>query len=525
MPTLSLCPLVAVRLAWLLAIASICLLTSGLGPGSVVLGQTVGEDPAITHGVAAGDVTDHSAVIWARSNMPSQLVVAYALDGSGDDFAERAGGKAEEIGDFTAIDRLDGLQPGSRYRYRAWFQTDDAAGQPKRSEPVEGTFRTAPAVDSRSPVHFQFGGDVGGTDYCRPERGGYALFGQMAALEPDFVIGAGDMIYAAATCGPVHARGFPEVPGDFLSIKDPAVDWTNERQVREVFDAHWRYNLADSQVQRLYGRTALYQQWDDGDLGFDWGNGWPYRGQESRSQDSFESVLRIGRERFIAYSPMAPFPDEPLRLYRSFRWGRDIELFIVDTRSYRSWKDLLDTPENAKTMIGREQLAWLEKGLRSSNATWKIVSWCVPLSVGSDTWTSGSGNVDPSTTTGYRRELGAFFRFLDDQNLTNVVVVTGDTHQPTFFRYELDANGDGDEVVVHELMAGPFASGSGKSQLWLYDLDPTFKPRVLYGEGGFNNFGHAWTEMNADGLPHLRAEIRGPDGKPRPGSTIDLTPR
>ena len=508
----------------MLALSILGVALAGTGPTHAVQGLSAGTELGLTHGVAAGDVSAHSAVIWARSSAPARLVVEYAADAPGAAFVEREGGAAEEAGDLTAVAQLDDLVADTRYVYRARFQALDAAGQPVRSLPVEGGFRTAPEPESRRSIHFLFSGDVGSTNQCRAERGGYAIFGQMATLEPDFVIGAGDMVYADATCDPLNSRGFPEIPGDFPAISDPAVDWTDERQVREVFAAHWRYNRADSQVQRLLSRTALYQQWDDGDIGFDWGGGWSYLDDATRDRPGYEMVVRVGREQFIAYSPMAPFPNEPLRLYRSFRWGRDLELFVVDTRSYRSRNELLDRPENAKTMLGREQLAWLEQGLRSSSATWKLVSWCVPLSVGGDTWANG-GDADPSSTAGFERELGQIFRFLDDQNIANVVIVTGDTHQPTFFRYALDANGDGDEVVVHELMAGPLASGSGKRQLWAYDLDPTFRPTVLYGEGGFVNFGHAWIEMNADGLPHLRAEIRGPDGKPRPGSLIDLTPR
>jgi len=35
----------------------------------------------VTHGAAVGEVTDRSAVLWARSNAPAEMVVAYGEDG------------------------------------------------------------------------------------------------------------------------------------------------------------------------------------------------------------------------------------------------------------------------------------------------------------------------------------------------------------------------------------------------------------------------------------------------------------
>ena len=60
-------------------------------------------------------------------------------------------------------------------------------------------------------------------------------------------------------------------------------------------------------------------------------------------------------------------------LYRSLRWGRHLELFVLDTRSYRDPNSALDSQQQPKTMLGSEQLAWLKDGLASSSATWKVI--------------------------------------------------------------------------------------------------------------------------------------------------------
>jgi hypothetical protein len=47
---------------------------------------------------------------------------------------------------------------------------------------------------------------------------------------------------------------------------------------------------------------------------------------------------------------------------------------------------------------------------------------------------------------------------------------------------------------------------------------------VLYSEGGIFDFGYARIARGADGLLHLRYDVRGEDGTPRPGSALDLAP-
>ena len=78
-----------------------------------------------------------------------------------------------------------------------------------------------------------------------------------------------------------------------------------------------------------------------------------------------------------------------------------MELFLIDARSYRDPNDRPDSETDPKTLLGTEQLEWLEQGLVSSGATWKIVSSDVPLSVptgsgavrfGRDGWANGTAD-------------------------------------------------------------------------------------------------------------------------------------
>jgi alkaline phosphatase D len=207
-----------------------------------------------------------------------------------------------------------------------------------------------------------------------------------------------------------------------------------------------------------------------------------------------------------------------------------MELFILDARSYRSFNDLADRPNNRKTLLGVEQLEWLKRSLTQSQAIWKVVSSDVPLSVptgsnahifGRDAWANGLES-DYSARTGFERELEDLMAFLDAENVRNLVFVATDVHFAMNIRYQIDADGDGDLLLFHELLSGPVHAGRTPSPP---QLDPTLHPTILYGEGNLFNFGYIRIERADDGLPHLVSETIDETGRARYGSRLELKPQ
>jgi alkaline phosphatase D len=462
----------------------------------------------VTHGAAVGEVTDRSAVVWARSSAPAEMVVTYGNDGA----TARARSGASR--DFTAKVRIENLSAGTLYRYRVHFETEGEV-----SAAVEGTFRTAPSPDSPAAVRFVVGGDVGGHGYCREEAAGYAFFDRMRELHPDFFVANGDMIYADSSCPEERAGGGRNLAGDFPSIDDPAVDWTDAARVREIYLAHWRYNRADPAFQRFLLEVPMYSQWDDHEVINDFGAAWSEFAPAS-GREGYPILVREGRNALFDFHPLWPHPEEPERIYRSFRWGSSLELFLLDARSYRSANDQEDSPGGRKTLLGRAQLDWLKRGLQSSTATWKIVSSDVPLSIatgsraeiyGRDAFADGDPAEAPRT--GSETELRELLAHLDREDVKNVVFVVTDVHFATSLRYELDLDSDGDELLFHELVTGPLSAGVVEPKA----PDTTFAPRVLYVEGGIFNFGFASADAS-----RLVYEVRDDGGRARPGSRLEI---
>jgi alkaline phosphatase D len=266
----------------------------------------------------------------------------------------------------------------------------------------------------------------------------------------------------------------------------------------------------------------MMAQWDDHEVINDFGAAWSYWNSANVTRAGYPNITDAGLRTFLAYSPMNHDPVEPRRIYRSIRYGKDLELFLLDARSYRDRNDLPDTPENNKHMLGPDQIAWLVSGLRNSDATWKVVSSAVPVSIptgsvqfGRDSW----ANVD-AEPSGFERELLGMLAQFDAINVKNVVFIATDIHFPTSIAYRIDADGDGDVFEFHEFVTGPLNGIRNPVRA----PDSAANPTVLYAEGGLFNFGYVRIAVREDGRVHFIADVRDANGVPRPGSLIDLVP-
>jgi alkaline phosphatase D len=528
----------------------------------------------ISHGIASGDVTDKSAIIWSRvNNQPAQMNIEYDTNANFTNPLSKTA-QANSTTDFTAHAKLDGLKPDTQYYYRVWFTGSDINNNNTNSnnnlsatssiaEQVEvGTFRTAPSfnmtTNSSSPISFIWSGDLGGQSYCRnADEGGYSIFKSMQSLNPNFFIANGDMIYADGACpaqGPIFFNNtsnqnitWTNIPGNFKSLADPLVDWNNITEVRSIFLDHWKYNRNDTYFKEFLRNVSMYSQWDDHEIINDFGSKWPYWNLFSVNREGYPNIAKEGRNAFLYYSPLdidnnddnnndtANDHDKPI--YRSFNWGKDLDLFLIDARSYRSQNHLADTPDGNKTMLGDEQLEWLKQELSNSNATWKVISSDVPISIptgsnasilGRDGWANGNETNNYSYYTGFERELTNLFRFIDEQDIKNIVFITTDVHFPAFIKYNFDLDNDGNMTEIYELVSGPLSAI--RLGVPFPILDGTFNPTLLYGEGNIFNFGYvriedAREENDDNGKPHLIADIRDEKGVVRPGSMLDLTPQ
>jgi len=481
----------------------------------------------VTEGISSGDVTPDSAIIWSRVNKPSIMHVEFANNSL---FLNSTSDTKwiDHTTDFTGKIKLNNLSAATKYFYRVLFSTPDSN---LRSSSIIGTFKTAPSTSiSENSLSFIVGGDIGGQTFCRELNTGYSIFEKMTKLTPDFYIQNGDMIYADDECPKQRLDGSQNIPGNFFGIADPQVNWNNVTQVHDIYLKHWIYNRADSHLQNFLKNTVMYSQWDDHEVLDDFGADWSYWNNENQNRTGYQNLVHEGRKAFFNFSPIDKDITDPNRIYRSFHWGNDLDLLILDARSDRSRNDMIDTVKNNKTMLGSEQLTWLKDNLLRSNATWKVVSSDIPISIptglnsskfGRDGWANGL-SLDFSSQTGFERELEKIMKFIDDNNIKNVIFVTTDVHFPIILKYNSDMNDDGDVINIYEIVSGPLSAFNlGIPPAPLLMPDPTFNPTIFYVEGGILNFAYIQIE-GIDGKSHMLVDIIGEDGIARPNSHLDL---
>ena len=353
--------------------------------------------------------------------------------------------------DFTGQVLLEGLRAGTRYTYRVWFSAGD-----RRGPAVLGAFRTAPAVDAEAAVEIAFGGDVAGQNVCRDAREGLPIMNAIRARQPDVFVGLGDMIYADNACDAAGRYGNAQVGGLGVAVA-----------LRD-FWAHWRYARADRPSQQLLRSTSYVGVWDDHEVVNDFGplTDAPTRRLHGRASPPARPrrVPRLHADRGE--------PGTPKRLYRALRWGKHVELFVLDTRQYRDANSRSTAPTRPKTMLGREQLTWLKERLAASDATWKVIVSSVPMSIptgfpptnGRDGW----ANFDQQT--GFEHELLDLLRFMAERGLDDTVWITTDVHFAEVFRYRPFP--DRPSFTVHELATGPLNAGIFPSRFFDASLSP-----------------------------------------------------
>lgn len=415
----------------------------------------------LPQGVAIGDVSSQSALLWVRTDGPASIQIEWAMASRW----ERASKFATVMApvsrtaaitttaetDYTLTIPLEGLSSATRYRYHVLVGSVDQTT--RQASPVlaaKGEFTTLPDEKTSAPVTLAWSGDLGGQGRCRQGMSGYPIFDVIRRHSPDFFLFLGDTIYSDNPC--------PSPPNE------PGADF--KATTLQTYRVRHRYQRAAEALQRFLRTTPVYVIWDDHEV-------------RDNFAGPFDEQMPAGRQALREYWPIVSPAEDPHRMYRSVRYGADLELFILDTRQYRSRNEDLDGP--AKTMLGHSQLQWLLNGLRTSMATWKVIATSVPLSVekgglGNDGW-----GHEPSGT-GFGRERQVIVDAILRQTIKNVVFLAGDVHWVQANAY--DPNQDG-VIDFHEYMVGPLSARPGR----LTAASDELHPIRLVNESGYQNFG------------------------------------
>jgi alkaline phosphatase/alkaline phosphatase D len=110
--------------------------------------------------------------------------------------------------------------------------------------------------------------------------------------------------------------------------------------------------------------------------------------------------------------------------YRTYRVSKDLQIWLVEGRDYRSANNMPDGP--GKTIWGPQQKEWLKRTLLQSDAAFKILISPTPM-VGPD---DARKRDNHTNERGFRYEGEEFFKWLGENRFLrkNFYIVCGDRH-------------------------------------------------------------------------------------------------
>ena len=429
--------------------------------------------PQIAHGVASGDVSFNSAVVWSRASRRARMLVEWATTESFQNARRVRGPWTGEDLDFTAKLELRGLPAGERIFYRVQFE--DAGGT--ASEPVSGQFVTA-ARDERD-VFFAWSGDTCGQGYgISEEYGGLKTYESMRLARPDFFVHSGDTIYAD---GVIEAE---------MKLPDGKI-WKNlttpeKSKVAETlaeFRGNHRYNLLDPQVRRFNAEVPIFAQWDDHEVLNNWYPGKMLLEDKRYQVKDVNTLAARARQAFFDYMPLRG--DATAKVYRSIPRGPLCELFFLDLRSYRGPNSANRQPERSRAtdFMGGRQLGWLKDALWKSRAVWKVICSDMPLGIivgdgktaeGTNTYENSCNGDGPPL--GRELEIAELLSFMKHERIRNVLWLTADVHYAASLYYDPAHARFHDFDGFWEFVSGPLHAAS----LAPGGLDNTFGPEFRW---------------------------------------------
>ena len=285
--------------------------------------------------------------------------------------------KAEH--DFTHQFRLKYLKPDTRYQVKIEARDSDQAAI---SATARATFGTPAAADAWQDVSF---GVVTGQSYWDLDhREGYHIYPAMQKLKLDFLIPTGDTVY--------------------LDSESPRA------RTVELARYHWQRMYSLPRHIEFHRHVPGYWEVDDHDS---WANDcWPTMRALWMNPLTFEQGFGIYREQV----PMGDLP------YRTIRWGKGLQVWVVEGRLYRSPNNMEDGPD--KTIWGKEQLAWLKRTIMESDAGFRVLISPTPI-VGPD---RDRGKNDNHSNDAFAHEGDHFRSWTKEQKLRNFYTCCGDRH-------------------------------------------------------------------------------------------------
>jgi alkaline phosphatase D len=400
-------------------------------------------DPRFVSGVASGDPTMSSLVLWARfDGEPGP--VAWTL--AHHDGAVQAMGTANPDDRGVVRAEANGLHPGTAYRY--WFSTQHLDGGEDARSPV-GRTRTLPAQSTSVRL---------GVACCaRWPSGEFAGYRALADRELDLVVHLGDYIYEDGEGGD---RGAHDPPHECRTLDD--------------YDRRHAQYRSDADLQALHAAAPWVATLDDHEVDDNVARFGPTGRSAAAGVDP--ERRRAGIEAHARWMPQRAHGNGPTPRDRRVTIGNLCDLVLVDTRLGGREPQVGDggpaagpTDAQSPRLLTDDQWEWLDDVIGRSTASWILLASQVqvaPLRLGWRPTRSGAGRwplriapvVNPDQWDGYPTERQRLIDLLDRHDRDDVVILSGDLHGRFATSIRRPGRPDLAEVTTPSISAPTFGS-------------------------------------------------------------------
>ncbi|MDE1463343.1 alkaline phosphatase D family protein [Spartinivicinus poritis] len=401
--------------------------------------------------VASGDPSDTGIILWTRLN-PTEFKPYEPLL-----FEIYADPKAEllliqgqvdtqlvQFTDFTIkVDLSEQLQPATCYYYRFIYK-----GVSSRI----GRCKTLPAVSQTvDKINFAV---LTCQDYT---NGYYNVYYELANIhEIDFILHLGDFIYESIGDKRFQTDKYTDrkikLNHDYsvaMDLDDYRTIYRTYRQdpwLRQAMENHsWIITTDDHEIA-----NDCYWDYQQDALG---APDHPYTNSPEFATNRLDYLRQLklsAQQAWCEYTPtrikLNPNTAHPHRysqIYRQFQFGNLVNLFMLDTRTYRTAQpcgqgDVLERylpigctngTNQENTMFGSQQKDWLFSGLASSRCRWQVLG--NQTFMGRLSATLLGQELAPFSVDGwdgYQAERQQLAELSQHYDIDNLVVLTGDLH-------------------------------------------------------------------------------------------------
>jgi alkaline phosphatase D len=267
---------------------------------------------------------------------------------------------------------------------------------------------------------------------------------------------------------------YSDGPGNGVRLDTTGNNHDGDSQLLNEYWEKYRLYKSDANLKAMHAAHPFLSVWDDHEVEDNYAGTHP----DSASTDPahfennnsyarrlpFSQRRKNGYKAFFEAMPRIQLPQNPNRLYGSFRLGKMAELFLTDERQYRDPQpcddvQLQSCPDDlqpGRTFLGENQKAWLKGSMPKSDARWKLFA-SETMMMALDSAPGQHGNQDQ--WDGYSAEREEILSSFHSAGVKNLVVLSGDIH--TFIAGNLTTTGEASGTPVGVELVGGSATSFG----------------------------------------------------------------